>query len=239
MKFQYISDIHLEHGNRVKIPKIADNLILAGDIGDPSEDIYSSFLKELSHTFEHIFIICGNHEYYSKKRSMQKTEYIIRELCNNYDNIHFLQNEVFHFSDTDVSIFGTTLWTYIKKCQSWIIKNMISDYRCIPNFTIDLNNKLHFESVQKFNELVVTNSNRKWVVICHHQPQTYLIAEKYKTFILNAAFASDVEEFEKDYIKAVVYGHTHTAGISGKYFCNPIGYPGENENINLQATFEV
>ena len=239
MKFQYISDIHLEHGNRIKIPKIANNLILAGDIGDPSEDIYSSFLRDISHDFEHIFIICGNHEYYSKKRSMQKTECVIREICNQYDNIHFMQNEAFHFPDSDISIFGTTLWTNVKKCQSWIIKSMISDYRCIPNFTIDLNNKLHSESLQKFNEMVHRHPDRNWIVICHHQPQTYLIAEKYKSSVLNAAFASDVEEFEKDHIKAVVYGHTHTASVSGKYFCNPIGYPNENASINLEATFEV
>lgn len=56
---------------------------------------------------------------------------------------------------------------------------------------------------------------------------------------MNEAYATDVYEFSDDRVVAVVYGHTHKQSINGKYFCNPIGYPGQNPEATVKRTFEV
>jgi hypothetical protein len=35
-----------------------------------------------------------------------------------------------------------------------------------------------------------------------------------------------------DNIKAWIYGHTHKARTGPRFFCNPLGYPGENTHLN-------
>ena len=43
--------------------------MLLGDIGLPLiNDDYTNFLKEKAESFEHIFIVLGNHEFYRKSR---------------------------------------------------------------------------------------------------------------------------------------------------------------------------
>lgn len=72
--FQYISDIHLEISGKIPdIPKSSNNLCLLGDIGAPESDIYKKFIKECSEKFTNVFVIYGNHEYYSET-SMKKIE---------------------------------------------------------------------------------------------------------------------------------------------------------------------
>jgi predicted phosphodiesterase len=75
MKFQYLSDIHTEQykSNHKKLKKIetfiklsAPYLLLAGDVDDPFSNLYKEFLSYLSSLFEYIFIIVGNHEYYTQ-----------------------------------------------------------------------------------------------------------------------------------------------------------------------------
>lgn len=93
MKFQFISDIHLE--SRKKIPiiekiKDIDNLFLLGDIGIPGTDIYVKFMDWCSKNYKNVFIIYGNHEYYNKnsKKSilidtmLDRKKYMIN-FCNN------------------------------------------------------------------------------------------------------------------------------------------------------------
>jgi len=238
MKFQYISDIHYEHGNTIEIPPIGDYLILAGDIGDPNKDYFLLFNK-VSKNYKAIFIVAGNHEYYSKNTTMDQTETVIKEICAKFPNVYYLQNDVYHIADADVSIFGATMWTHINECDKYDINCCIGDYRCIPGFTIEKCNKLHKISIDKLQECIVGNEDRRWIVITHHVPQSYLIHPKYQGNRLNAAYASDIPYLDQDHIKAVVYGHTHMPSVQGKYYCNPIGYPMENKNHNLEACFEI
>jgi predicted phosphodiesterase len=40
-----------------------------------------------------------------------------------------------------------------------------------------------------------------------------------------------------------IYGHTHAPSVTSVYgvpmLCNPMGYPGENSEVNFQKVFEV
>lgn len=237
MRFQYISDIHLEKGTKINIEKHGDILLLAGDIGDPSTKEYSSFLFDVSSKFDYVIVIAGNHEFYSKTQSIQMTDHMLRSVANKCNNVQFLNNEFFDIPGTDITIYGSTLWSNIDHDVAYDVRCMISDYRCIPGFTIQKNNSLHAEAKHIFRAGI--KAGRRYVVLCHHVPKKSLVHPKYAGSPLNAAFASDVPEFEHPSVVAIVYGHTHTPCQRGRYYCNPIGYPGENARISLDSCFEV
>jgi predicted phosphodiesterase len=71
MRFALVSDIHLECMDkpaRLKnlVTSDAEVLILAGDIGHPSQDSYWELLQDAADAFVHVFVVAGNHEYYAK-----------------------------------------------------------------------------------------------------------------------------------------------------------------------------
>lgn len=100
--FQYFSDLHLER--KFKLPKInqvADNLILAGDIGYPKTEIYKEFFKQCSEKYNHVFVVDGNHEWDQENPDPKRFE--------SFNNVHLLNNS--HIELENSVIIGTTLWT--------------------------------------------------------------------------------------------------------------------------------
>lgn len=93
-KFYYVSDIHLEL--RKKPPRDliesiiggiphADHirrsiLLLAGDIGNPSDVAYELFLKRCESFFAYVIIIAGNHEYYTSNTKQRTVRVVNREM---------------------------------------------------------------------------------------------------------------------------------------------------------------
>ena len=63
-----ISDLHLEFGSYLDIEPKCKYLMLLGDIGLPLiNNDYFNFLKEVAQKFELVFLVLGNHEFYSSK----------------------------------------------------------------------------------------------------------------------------------------------------------------------------
>ena len=60
------------------------NLILAGDIGHPSDPKYENFLETCTKLYDNVFLITGNHEYYSKQNplSIKEINQMIEEICS-------------------------------------------------------------------------------------------------------------------------------------------------------------
>ena len=246
MKFQYISDLHMEHGNRVSLPASAPYLILAGDIGDPGSPEYRDFLKDVSSRFERVFLVAGNHCYYNgDERSMSDTDALISSIADALGNVHYLQNSAYHFTDSDISVYGTTLWSRIKPAEAWFVRSMSSDYTCIPDFDISKHGEMHEQAVRKLTATLDLKPPRRWVVVTHHLPQERLVHSRYSGSLVNSMYASDVPRLDRPDVVAVVYGHTHIPSVQeGKYFCNPLGYPDEIAAENdggkgLVATFGV
>ncbi len=74
MRFQYVSDLHLEVGQQYssyQIPPCAPYLILAGDISRivPDYDDLSIFLAIQCQNFEKVLYVLGNHEFYGSPRA--------------------------------------------------------------------------------------------------------------------------------------------------------------------------
>jgi len=249
MKIQYISDIHLELLFKNSIKNVnylfkanAEILVLAGDIGNPYTKNYKTFLEYTNNNFNKIFLIAGNHEYYNN--DVNETKEKIKEICSNFQNISFLDNSYEDYQN--YRFIGTTLWTHINKPAF-----VINDTKMIKNFTIPKYNKLHFEA-KDFLELSLQEckkDNIKSIIITHHLPFYELTHPNYQNSLYvnyRQWFNANLDQLiidNKTSIAAWIYGHTHTASIQNHYdinfYCNPLGYMGENNWNDLNKIINI
>lgn len=249
MKIQYISDIHLEllFKNSIKtinhlIQPKANILVLAGDIGNPYTKNYKVFIENISNKFTKTFIIAGNHEYYNNNVDETKEE--IKMICSNFKNISFLDNNYEDYQN--YRFIGTTLWTHINKPAF-----IINDTKMIKNFTIPKYNKLHFEA-KDFLELSLQEckkDNIKSIIITHHLPFYELTHPNYQNSLYTNYrqwFNANLDQLiinNNTSIAAWIYGHTHAASVQKHYdinfYCNPLGYIGENDWLDVNKIIEI
>ena len=177
-KFQLISDIHLEFNNIYKIKKLANYLILAGDIGYPDQKLFKDFLSSVSLTFDKVFYITGNHEYYQtwkkgkniKLDTIDETNEKIKQIIKESgDNIYFLNND-FYDIDLNLRIVGSTLWTNPSSNN----KPINDSYQIYSDDKI-LASEEHFRNLHKHNVkyieeqiLEAKSNNKKLVIVTHH-----------------------------------------------------------------------
>lgn len=245
LRIRLLSDIHLEFRRRIhnllhNIPSSPDEiLVLAGDIGHPFHENYPLFLSAMSEKFRKIFLVSGNHEYYSGDHTMDQTDQKISALCSHYKNITFLHNTWEDFEG--FRWLGTTLWTEVP-----IDSRPISDAIKIKDFSIEKNNSMHREA-KLFLEKEIPISTLPCIVITHHMPSFHLIQPKYlrESFVpYNCWYASSMDHLFTQNVKAWCYGHTHMrddrfVGYGTRLICNPIGYPGENDVVDYQKTIDL
>lgn len=217
---------------------------MAGDIGHVFSTTYEQFLTKMCHMFTRVFIITGNHEYYyhhgryisDTDRWMATVEAKIRDIATRLTNLVYLQNELFELPETDICIYGTTLWSRITDRERSVVRQQIADYQRIPNMTTDRSTQLFETNVAHLTE---TLQNKRLIVISHHLPKYDLIADKYRSSGINSAFASTVEIADDPRIVAWIAGHTHSPMIQGKYYVNPIGYPMENQVTDFNKVISI
>lgn len=262
MFIRLLSDIHLELSSNFNtlmsrlipsvplastIPLLSEKslststvLVLAGDIGDPSTEVYKVFISEMSKCYDKVFIVTGNHEYYQHDAAMDEVNKLVTLTAESLPNVHFLNQKAVVFNR--VRFVGCTLWTK----SDFRLSKYMNDYNCIPSMTPSLCEELHNSDVawlsKELNSIscdeVITNTMDiksprafdKTVVITHHLPSYKLIANKYKGDPMNSFFATNLEELVE---KADIWccGHSHTAKQVkiGKCRCylNPVGYSKE------------
>lgn len=254
MKIQLVSDIHLEFGQKVIINNAgADILVLAGDICCARNfSKYMWFFEDCASKFKNVVYIMGNHEHY--KNTFNDTAKVIRECLAclaNLSNFHFLDNE--NVEIDGIKFIGATLWTDNNRgCP--ITENKLqfgmNDFRLIK-YRDSVGNYFKFTPSMSFYEHRRTLAyigtqivDGPCVVVTHHLPSFKSIASKYADeYHMNGGYASDLEYMMNDNIKLWVHGHTHTPCDyrvkNTRIVANPIGYPGENPNANLELVLEV
>lgn len=251
----YLSDIHLEYYKesfpfeKILQWKQGDILCLAGDIGYPELPIYRSFLAYASSLFTYVFVIAGNHEYYThsthSNKTMLSTNEQIATICKSFPNVHFLDSATYYMKEFDTYVLGTTLWTTTTGEHDELYS--YNDFKKIHKMSLtNYMDKLHDASVayltNELEKLISTTS--KVIVLTHHLPSHKLIAPQYKDSDLNHLFATNLERLLYLYpIHHWICGHTHTSmdmKIHNTYmWMNPVGYPGENSTITWQPMFEL
>lgn len=212
MRFQYISDIHLEK----LIPKIPINiksakhlpLFLAGDIGHIKKPNYGEFLNMASNNWKHVFLISGNHEYNKcyDNVDFEEIDYNIQELVNKIGNITYLNRKCVSYDD--YLIIGTTLWTHT---PSFYYEKMTEKNKkriLIENEKHRLDSKFIYESIKN-----AEYKNIKIIVMTHHLP-SYKLITPY--FLNNTIFnqilfrwVSESDHLIQYPIQKWICGHSH------------------------------
>ena len=243
-KFQLLSDLHLEMGTYYTIKPKAPYLLLAGDIGYPESQIFKDFIKQCAKKFDKVFYTSGNHEYYQIKKnikSIQEIDKIIREICKEYDNVFYLQNDYYDLDD--IRILGCTLWSNINENDL-----LTNDYRYIYNF--DKNLITISDTIEMFNKnkeyinLIVESSNKQILIMTHHLPSYKMILPKFQSSLYKSHFASDLEYLFRFPVITWVCGHSHgfnKCNINNiPCIMNGIGYPSEpRQGASINYTFEI
>lgn len=267
-----ISDVHLEfRKNKVKsfdvfIPFVDEHklklisqfpyetcLIIAGDLGYPSHQIYYDFLKYCKTKFNHVILTSGNHEYYKQKGTYVSTEIIdtkITEICRELGCV-FLQQctTQLDVGNRKLTFAGCTLWSFIPPDKEIDAQLNMNDFSHLmtPAFK--------FWTCADFNQMHKTHS--EWlkftlesqkvdVVVTHHLPTSDLIDPVFKKFqksSLNCCYASDcVNSMNVSNVSLWICGHSHHAVETKNettFIVNPLGYPGEKTGFNKEKYFIV
>jgi predicted phosphohydrolase len=201
IRFQVLSDIHLEkkkHNNNILVHPIkANNLILAGDIGNPLKYNYKEYLKFCSDQYQRVFIISGNHEYW--KNTIEGTDKLITDICSTFKNVHYLNNNFFEFQENyrKVRLFGGIMWSYVYETN---IHSM--DEELINGFDFHKRNTIFMETLKRLK------SKQSDIIITHHSPSYRLIHKKYEGLNNNCLFATNLEYLLNDKTYWIC-GHLH------------------------------
>ena len=277
MKIALASDLHLEFGDiDLKNTENADVLILAGDICiaeelhalhkvcvthdkcvevlTPTQIIgmnYREFFKRCSKEFKHVVYVAGNHEFYHGK--WQRNIQDLRNECDNYDNIHFLERDMVVIDD--VTFVGGTLWTDCNNRDPLTLQalqDMMNDFDYIKNDDRGYTSLRPAHTIHRHDQTVsyikeIIRDKNRVVVVGHHAPSFMSINERYKNqLLMNGGYASDLSEMILDnpQIKLWVHGHVHNKFDymigSTRVVCNPRGYINfENSADNFELEYIV
>lgn len=218
---QFCSDLHLENCGEDPIdfsaiirPE-AKILALLGDIGYPAESHYEDFLAYCSKNFQHVFVITGNHEYYSRYHAeMKDIDDLIDHICSGYPNVKFLnrRSEVIG----NHRFIGATLWSEIPEEHSEYLTNYMSDYRMIYRdgkpLTTKASTELHHSDLGfiKTELASATQHDQVAIVLTHHTPiMNGTSGPKYANSLSRYAFGTDLQFLFTARLRYWLCGHTH------------------------------
>lgn len=202
-----------EH-NKTKIQK--NNLLfLCGDIGYPFNDNYDEFMNFVSNKFSKIFVVSGNHEYYNASKTISEIDTQINHITDKYNNIHFMNNQVKHLPEFNLTVIGSVLWSRVT-----INEKLINDFNYINTkqgtknnqlISIQDYNNLHNESLKKLTTNIYENNNTtQTIIMTHHLPSFKMIHPSYKGSKINDFFATNLEFLMQQFnINYWLCGHTH------------------------------
>ena len=188
-RLQYISDIHLERMtgrpmfNRIVRP-VTGTLALAGDIGYPSKALYPKFIEYCKENWDDVIVVAGNHEF---DEGYEKNLTLMRQICSQWQNVHFLHNDSVYLKHQRVNFCGTTLWSpktahaAHKEAVSW------------------LDSALYNATILQANTVVVT----------HHMPTKRLTHARYASYKNVAGYNSNLDDMICWPVRAWVSGHSH------------------------------
>jgi predicted phosphodiesterase len=228
MIVQVFSDIHLEHYDNFDFdifkPK-AKILFLVGDIGHIEHDLYKKFIDYVSNNWEYIYIVLGNHEFYSTKYTYEELYDMYDDFFLQYSNVMLVTEGYEYKISDDVYIIGGVGWTtlinnyenadieYLCKYHGFnnLYKKNFNDFNYIKkdkNNTMDVeyfnNNSKNSKSLllESINEIKSNNENSKIILLTHFPYGKHSLTSSPK--------------YHKDNF------------MRKKYFCN-----GDDDNINM------
>ncbi|EFR05504.1 Ser/Thr protein phosphatase superfamily protein [Nannizzia gypsea CBS 118893] len=224
ISFQYISDLHLEDGQRYEtfvVPRTAPYLILAGDIGCLlNYKEYVTFLAAQCAQFDHVFPVLGNHEFYwithqdgidAAKRLELEPQLTGKLTVLNRKRVDINRR---------VTILGCTLWSHVPEDSQLWVRMKVADFSIIKDRTVEAHNTEHYRDVewlqQEIHNISLEKEKRDIIVVTHHAPSFMRTADpRHQSQPWASAFCSDLIESQVkswqgfNAIRCWVFGHTH------------------------------
>jgi Icc-related predicted phosphoesterase len=266
MLIQYASDLHLEFRHNVRfleanpiIPR-SKILILAGDIALLGKSLPLRQFGILSDSFESVFWLPGNHEYYHG--DMENARDV--DPSRLPDNFRIVDNESVDIGD--LRLVFSTLWGEISPRNEAAVRSGVSDFEAISvgdeSFQPGHFNALH-EAAKRSIEAGLRDAQngqspqgapdtparpeKRCVVVTHHVPTLVRYPACYAGSPLNEAFVVEMDDFIHKYRPlAWIYGHSHRnvpefrIGET-RMLTNQLGYVqfGENAGFRRDAVVDV
>lgn len=201
MRFQYISDIHLEKTfSKFPINKPSKHLplFLAGDIGHIKHSKYRTFLNMAANNWKHVFLISGNHEYNGcyNEYTFEEMDYYIQKTVDGIGNITYLNRKCVPYDD--YLIVGATLWTYTPH------ETMPIKYKR----RISIENERH-KLDSEFIYKTVKNTTLKTIVMTHHLPSYKLLTSPFFNHPMLFRWFSHSDHLIRSPIQYWICGHSH------------------------------
>jgi DNA repair exonuclease SbcCD nuclease subunit len=249
MKIQYASDLHLEFPQNRKylemkpIEPVAPYLLLAGDI-DVLRHGRVSHPKEFKYyadNWEQVFIIPGNHEYYSiggKASDISNATQIDYQVA---DNIRYLNNTKIELEG--VELYFTTLWSFL---QNSMIEHYIADFSSSRfqkgKYTSHHHNDFFIKSIKWLDEELSKPKIKPRMVISHFVPSQatdgYPSLNDEHGRLMKGYFIAQIDKYlEKWPIDYWLYGHNHwnkeVEAFGIQFLSNQLGYTFQDEHADF------
>jgi predicted phosphodiesterase len=253
MKIQIVSDLHLElQANRDWIranPILSrgDILLIAGDtICNKHKKKAAFFYKKIHKEFPFILSTMGNHEFYGSSIQDVYPKY---EKWLSKNHLQLNNGICIH---KQVKFIVSILWSFVPTDQVSIVQHGLNDYNYIyksSNYEdrkiiqVSDTNLFHQMSLYFIEEELKKPFIGKTVLLTHHLPSYQVISPQYKDSLLNAAFASRLDDLiqENPHISLWVCGHSHERHITriGHTIIalNPLGYVSHYEQDDFKRDF--
>ncbi len=245
MKLRILSDLHNEFSVFDPPPVECDVVVLAGDI-----DVGIKAIEWAGRTFadKPVVFVHGNHEFY-------RGDFDLIEKCRQAapDNVHVLEKDSVVIGGT--RFVGTTLWTdFCLMGEAEQFLSMQHAGACLTDFSVIRHSgepftprksvELHDQSVKWLDGELANEFDGQTVVVTHHAPSPLSVAPQFKTDVVSAAFASNLESLIAVHRPALwIHGHTHDpfdyAIHDTRVVCNPRGYPQENRDQEFDPSLVV
>ena len=252
MHLKIDSDIHLEFRNYEPNLDNIDVYVIAGDLGQYKNE--EKWLIELTKKYPVVDIVCvsGNHSYYSHFY-LEKVDRKAKELSEQYERIHYLQNDSVVINGTRFVV--STLWSDFDKANPlamYTVGEGLNDYKYIRynkgqmRFTPQKALSLHRKS-KEYIFKTIEESGEPCVVVTHHCPYSI---EHDKISNLWSGFQSDLGQEFYDLSKTPILwcsGHTHSSAdrtveySAGpiRFVSNQLGYPNEDTGYDSNLIIEI
>ncbi|CAG8001201.1 unnamed protein product [Penicillium nalgiovense] len=198
--FQVLSDLHLE--------------------------VYQQYLSFEIPTdrFELVFLILGNHEFYSDTfaAGLQRARQLEKEHCLN-GRLILLHQGRYDIPGSHVTILGCTLWSRVPDEARDIVCSRIQDFKKILDWSVNDHNGSHeadlawllseIESIQSQNKTQKQKQSKKQsvLVVTYHAPSLQgTSTPQHANNAWSSAFATDIlsQISKSSGIKVWVFGHT-------------------------------
>lgn len=255
--YQFVSDLHLDRNGHPRLKPVAKNLIVAGDLADGWTHHSINWLKGISQSFDKIFVVLGNHEYYGNfKENLQR----VHETTSTVSNLKILDDSrenIYLDHDEKVVLYGTTLWSKIPKEYHKYYLNSGGDFRKISNpnggngkLTPEMQNKLHLRSISKLStsfkmlEMNIEYQSCSYIpiVVTHYSPlikgcchsRYYQNRVRSKNHMYCTDLSGLMLTLGLFHNPFWIFGHTHyhTNTMMNDVFLgsNPVGFPTLTKN---------